>query len=354
MVDVNSDCLSRLDRLQPIRGQRIFDLVEQAGVDMAFWIVSARTQKDIDPSNNIYQSTQWGFGGGKDPIVACLWWKELECLGDNIVRRGSSKADTMAWSKLRNDILAKGETENRLTTKIKKAQALDKLFSEAYLRRKPVKVVLLDGDTPPLEEAAYESSVASKRELDDKEWWVHEHDPYTGNYLLVRDVPMPAVVAKDPFEDAPDPSDDPLVKQIEESDLSQTEKDAMLKIRVGQGWFRQALIKRWGSCAVTQCKDHSMLIASHIKPWSHCTTRAERLSPDNGLLLSPNLDKAFDQGLISFGDNFKILLHPSLHLQSQNTLQIHAGLQLHNRTFEGSRPFLKWHRLHYGFEREVE
>lgn len=355
MTETNSElsaqCNELITSLRPLRGQRIFDLVQQAGVDMNFWLVSAKTQKAIDPSDNIYQSTQWSFGGGKDPIVVCIWWKDLRCEGDRIVRTGSSKADIQTWTKLADEIRARGEKENRLTRKQNKAQALDLLLSEAHLRRKPIRVVLLDGKTPPMDEAAYESAIASERELDEKEWWVHEHNPYTGTYLLVRDVPMPAVIPKDPFDDAPDPSDDPLVKQIEESDLSRTEKDALIKIRVGQGWFRQALIKRWGGCAVTRCQDPSLLIASHIKPWSECRTRAERLSPDNGLLLSPNLDKAFDRGLISFSDTFKILLSPALHLQSQNTLQINAGLQLHNRTFEGSKPFLRWHRIFHGFEK---
>lgn len=353
MAEINPECMANLRLLKPTRAQRIFDLVEQAGVDMKFWLVSARTQKEIDASDNIYQNTQWSYGGGKDPIVACIWWEDLICRGQDVVHRASSKADIQTWTKLADEIRARGEKENRLTRKQIKAQALDRLLSEAYLRRKPVRVVLLDGDRPPIEDAARESAVASRRELDEKEWWVHEHDPRTGNYLLVRDVPMPAVVEKDPFDNAPDLSDDPLIALIEDSDLSETEKNALLKIRVGQGWFRQALIRRWGTCAVTQCKDHSMLIASHIKPWNQCTTRAERLSPDNGLLLSPNLDKAFDRGLISFGDSFKILLHPNLHLQSQITLQIHPGMKLHNNTFEGSRPFLKWHRIQYGFEKET-
>lgn len=354
MTEGSPECKAILQPLKPTRAQRIFDLVQEAQVDMTFWLVSSKTQNAIDPSDNIFQSTQWSFGGGRDPIVVCIWWEDLTCREHDVVRKGSSKADIRTWTRLADEIRAKGERENRLTRKQNKAQALDQLLSEAYLRRKPVRVVLLDGDRPPIEDAARESAVASRRELDPKEWWVHEHDPYTGNYLLVRDIHMPEVVAEDPFGDAPDPSDDPLVRQIEESDLSQTEKDALIKIRVGQGWFRQALIKRWGSCAVTQCKDPSFLIASHIKPWSECITRAERLSPDNGLLLSPNLDKAFDRGLISFNDNFKILLHPDFHLQSQNTLQIHAGMQLHNRSFDGSRPFLKWHRIRHGFEKEAE
>ena len=125
----------------------------------------------------------------------------------------------------------------------------------------------------------------------------------------------------------------------------------MVKLRVGQGYFRKALIERWKGCAVTGCKDESLLIASHIKPWSKCTTRAERLSPDNGILLSPNLDKAFDRGYISFDDNFKILIHDkNFHLQAVNTLPILRTHTLSSREHIGMRPFLKWHRQFHGFE----
>ena len=40
-------------------------------------------------------------------------------------------------------------------------------------------------------------------------------------------------------------------------------------------------------------------LASHTKPWSACT-HVERLDPFNGLMLTPNLDGAFDGGLVTF------------------------------------------------------
>ena len=44
-----------------------------------------------------------------------------------------------------------------------------------------------------------------------------------------------------------------------------------------------------------------MLIASHIVPWS-VSDNANRLKPENGLLLSATNDKLFDCGLITFKD----------------------------------------------------
>lgn len=274
--------------LKPETHRKIFDLVSEAGLDMGFWLVSERTGNAIEAEDNIHQSTRWSFGGQGQPIVTCIWWVNLKRSGDTVYRRGSIKADMDMWSAQAAEVRARGEKENLLTRRKNKAQDMGKVLFEANKNRLPVRVVLLDGKRPPIEKSATESAVASRRLLDSQEWWVHEYDALTGNYLLVREVPMPAFVPKDPFGNEPDTVDDPLIQQIENSDLSETEKDALIKQRVGQGWFREQLKARWGGCAVTKCADTSLLIASHIKPWRLCTTRAERLSSDNGLLLSPN------------------------------------------------------------------
>ncbi len=88
----------------------------------------------------------------------------------------------------------------------------------------------------------------------------------------------------------------------EDTSLDATTREALIDARLGQGKFRQDLIKRFGgACAVTGCSFLPLLRASHIKPWRECTN-AERLDPDNGLLLTANLDALFDRGLISFSE----------------------------------------------------
>ena len=51
----------------------------------------------------------------------------------------------------------------------------------------------------------------------------------------------------------------------------------------------------------------NLLIASHIKPWA-VSSNKERLSVDNGLLLSATYDRLFDSGLITFDRQGKIFL----------------------------------------------
>lgn len=93
--------------------------------------------------------------------------------------------------------------------------------------------------------------------------------------------------------------------------LDETEKGILVNTRIGQGQFRHNLIKYWGGCAVTSYKDTRLLVASHIKPWRAADNR-ERLDKYNGVLLLPNLDKAFDLGFITFNEYGNIMISNEL------------------------------------------
>lgn len=88
-----------------------------------------------------------------------------------------------------------------------------------------------------------------------------------------------------------------------------TESDVFTSVRNAQTLYRQEAIAYWnGRCAVTGVDNVDWLIASHIKPWRE-STNAERVDPHNSLLLTPNYDKLFDKGVISFSpDDGRIIL----------------------------------------------
>ena len=133
-----------------------------------------------------------------------------------------------------------------------------------------------------------------------------------------------------------------------ENRAGSTDREVLIKQRVVQGRFRFSLLKTWhGACSVTGASDTSMLIASHIKPWRICQD-GERLDPCNGLLLSPNLDRAFDKGYISFADDGSVLIQSGREA-SLRDFGIHAGFrlrQLHDR----HRHYLAQHRRIHGYE----
>jgi hypothetical protein len=124
--------------------------------------------------------------------------------------------------------------------------------------------------------------------------------------------------------------------------LTPTEKLALVKARRGQGKFREDLVRYWDCCALTECSHLRLLVASHIKPWKPSDNR-ERLDPFNGLLLSPNLDRAFDRGLITFEDSGKIRISRLLPTKDRKALGIHSALRLRKRSTRHFQ-YLKFHR----------
>ena len=93
--------------------------------------------------------------------------------------------------------------------------------------------------------------------------------------------------------------------------LNETEKATLVMARRGQGIFREHVQILEKTCRVTKVSAEKFLIASHIKPWK-LSDNQERLSGNNGLFLSPHVDKLFDRGFISFKKNGSMLVSPSL------------------------------------------
>ena len=97
--------------------------------------------------------------------------------------------------------------------------------------------------------------------------------------------------------------------EFSDTEIQKTEAERLVKERVGQDIYREALMNYWGgACAVTGCTLKEALRASHAKPWKDCTSDAERLNVYNGFLLTANLDALFDKGYISFTDDGLIML----------------------------------------------
>lgn len=108
------------------------------------------------------------------------------------------------------------------------------------------------------------------------------------------------------------------------SRLNQTEKDAVVKQRIGQGLFKDLLKNKYGcKCVLCNITTESMLVASHIKKWSDCTNDTERLDDNNGLLLCSHHDALFDKHLISFDEHTgALIVSPTLSAAEQATLNI--------------------------------
>ena len=134
----------------------------------------------------------------------------------------------------------------------------------------------------------------------------------------------------------------------ETNSAKRTEIETLIKARQGQGSFRQKLLKLYPSCPLTGLDIEPLLIASHIKPWSVCDDN-ERLCRFNGLMLAPNIDRLFDNGLITFDTDGTIKISPTIDSENQKRLGISPDMKLKIRP--ESEKYFEYHRNHV-FQKE--
>lgn len=119
--------------------------------------------------------------------------------------------------------------------------------------------------------------------------------------------------------------------------------------RKSQTLFRKAVLSAYDNqCCITGIADSRFLVASHIKPWAEDVHN--RLNPHNGLCLSTFFDRAFDIGLITFSEDYALIVSSELEKQQGNdhireTFLERSGTAIElPRKFSPSADFLRWHR----------
>jgi putative restriction endonuclease len=89
-----------------------------------------------------------------------------------------------------------------------------------------------------------------------------------------------------------------------------TAAERMTLVRLGQGFFRNAVLAGYElRCCITGIEAPELLRASHIIPWS--VSEARRLDPANGVCLNALHDAAFDAGLIGVDEQLRIMVSRS-------------------------------------------
>lgn len=128
-------------------------------------------------------------------------------------------------------------------------------------------------------------------------------------------------------------------------------KEQIVRVRIGQRFFREAVLTAYNHrCCVTGIQHDALLVAGHIKPWKDSDPKTERTNPRNGLCLSSLYDKAFDAGLMTIDEEYKIIFS-SLVLScapqevAQNFFYCYEGkrLLLPDR-FTPEQQFFEYHR----------
>lgn len=122
-----------------------------------------------------------------------------------------------------------------------------------------------------------------------------------------------------------------------------------VKMRQSQAAFRRVVLLNYGfSCCITGLPIRDVLRASHIIGWAE--NAKTRLLPTNGLCLAATYDAAFDRHLITFDEDFRMILSPSLGEYCTNDAFITCFKSFEGKRllpaikFQPSQEFLAYHR----------
>ncbi|WP_295664644.1 HNH endonuclease [uncultured Mucilaginibacter sp.] len=100
-------------------------------------------------------------------------------------------------------------------------------------------------------------------------------------------------------------------------------------------------------CCITGINVAELLVASHILPWSK--SKDNQLNPKNGLALNALHDKAFDRGLITVTEDYRIKISPILLKQKaiesikRNFIDFDGNELITPKKFSPDIEFLKIH-----------
>lgn len=143
------------------------------------------------------------------------------------------------------------------------------------------------------------------------------------------------------------------VSEIETIDLPKSgkEREALVKIRVNQNFFRKSVLLSYqNKCCITGIAIPELLVASHIKPWAKDLSQAA--NPENGLCLNALHDKAFDRGLLTITEDYKIKLSEKILKSKKSEVLQDFFLPYHEKEiikpnrFMPHQEFLSYHREH--------
>jgi|GEM_PF-799785 len=180
-----------LASIKPVTKERVIDLVEKAGFDISDW-----ANYNGNASQNPNYCYEWSFSDPHKGVILNLWFPDFLEKDGKIVSERNFREDAKH--------LKKSQWRAR-------AQKMDSAVRSAWENKRPVQVIILDGEMRAVEDE--DPAKPSVRSLDDEFWHVAEYDVGSGRFQLIRGAAYNAVFA-DQFDQPPEGSDSPESKSV--------------------------------------------------------------------------------------------------------------------------------------------
>jgi hypothetical protein len=130
-----------------------------------------------------------------------------------------------------------------------------------------------------------------------------------------------------------------------------SDETALARRRRGQDRIRALTLRNYEtSCAICDVRERSLLIASHIVPWSESSESRGDLT--NVICLCRLHDPLFENGFWSLGDDFEVLVKPNVKAWAINAVLPSTVQFSRPAVFAPNLDFVSRHRERHRFYRE--
>ena len=118
-----------------------------------------------------------------------------------------------------------------------------------------------------------------------------------------------------------------IKEYIKEKKITKEKSEIIFNARIGQGEYKNALLKDIPVCIFTEVSDERLLDACHIKPWVRASDE-EKIDSKNGLTLTPTYHRLLDRGFITFDNKGNLLVSPYITNFNIGRLSLIGGKKL--------------------------
>ena len=136
------------------------------------------------------------------------------------------------------------------------------------------------------------------------------------------------------------------LSEDEQNDYSIENRKIEIQGRIKQSVFRRKVLENFNhKCCISDISETSLLVASHIIPWSQRIST--RLNPRNGICFSVLYDKLFDLGYFSLKNDMTIIVSNDMSNYSSKLVQILNkinGAKIDTPKISLDTVFLDYHR----------
>lgn len=162
-----------LESLRPKTHNLVYQLVKEAGVDVADWANSKRGQRGA--ASNPRYCYNWSFVEPNKVAVLNLWFEHMKESAGEIFQ-------TIDYRQYGQSLIH----DHSYSARYKRAKHLDEAVAAAYFDELPVRVIVCSGVRKEEGNPDAQKSRVEFRWLDDVAWAVTEYDDATGVGRLVR------------------------------------------------------------------------------------------------------------------------------------------------------------------------